>query len=258
MKFNDKAILVTGATSGIGAAAARRFGAAGARLVISGRNSERGGAVADEIIAAGGEAHFIAADLGDSAACDRLVAAAVDRLGRLDVLVNAAGVIFRADALETSDAAWRETMAVNVDAVFYLSRAALGVMKTQARIQGRRGAIVNVASTAALTASNGMAAYCASKGAVMLLTRAMARDHGGDGIRINAVCPGDVITPMLENEAYQIGMEPAAMYAESVAGTPLGRIGVPEDIAGAILFLASDDAGLISGAGLVLDGASSA
>ena len=253
MTFKDKAILVTGSTSGIGAAAARRFGAAGGRVVISGRHSERGNAVVDEITAAGGDAHFIAADLGESSACDRLVAAAVERLGRLDVLVNAAGVIFRADALETSDAAWRETMAVNVDAVFYLSRAAVRVMKPQGG-----GAIVNVASTASLSASDGMAAYCASKGAVMLLTRAMARDHGGHGIRVNAVCPGDVITPMLEDEAHQIGMEPAAMYAMSVAGTPLGRIGVPEDIAGAILFLASDDASLVTGAGLVLDGASSA
>ena len=253
MTFKDKAILVTGSTSGIGAAAARRFGAAGGRVVISGRHRERGNAVVDEITAAGGDAHFIAADLGESSACDRLVAAAVERLGRLDVLVNAAGVIFRADALETSDAAWRETMAVNVDAVFYLSRAAVRVMKPQGG-----GAIVNVASTASLSASDGMAAYCASKGAVMLLTRAMARDHGGHGIRVNAVCPGDVITPMLEDEAHQIGMEPAAMYAMSVAGTPLGRIGVPEDIAGAILFLASDDAALVTGAGLVLDGASSA
>lgn len=253
MTFKDKAILVTGSTSGIGAAAARRFGAAGGRVVISGRHGERGNAVVDEITAAGGDAHFIAADLGESSACDRLVAAAVERLGRLDVLVNAAGVIFRADALETSDAAWRETMAVNVDAVFYLSRAAVRVMKPQGG-----GAIVNVASTASLSASDGMAAYCASKGAVMLLTRAMARDHGGHGIRVNAVCPGDVITPMLEDEAHQIGMEPAAMYAMSVAGTPLGRIGVPEDIAGAILFLASDDASLVTGAGLVLDGASSA
>lgn len=258
MRFDNKVILITGATSGIGAAAARRFGAAGGRLVISGRNSERGAAVADEIAAAGGEAHFIAAELGDSAACNQLVAAAVERLGRLDVLVNAAGVIFRKDAAETSDDEWRETMTTNVDAVFYLSRAALGVMKPQARINGIRGSIVNVASTASLGAANGMAAYCASKGAVMLLTRAMARDHGGDGIRINAVCPGDVITPMLEDEAHQIGMDPAAMYAQSVTGTPLGRIGVPEDIAGAILFLASDDASLITGASLVLDGASSA
>lgn len=253
MRFEGKGILITGATSGIGAAAARRFGAAGGRVVISGRNEDRGAAVAGEITAAGGEAHFIAADLGCSSACDQLVTAAAERLGRLDVLVNAAGVIFRKNAAETSDDEWRETMATNVDAVFYLSRAAVALMKPQGG-----GVIVNVASTASLYGADGMAAYCASKGAVMLLTRAMARDHGGDGIRINAVCPGDVITPMLEDEAHQIGMEPADMYAQSVAGTPLGRIGVPEDIAGSILFLASDDAGLVTGAGLVLDGASSA
>ncbi len=253
MRFDGKGILITGATSGIGAAAARRFGAAGGRVVISGRNGDRGAAVADEITAAGGEACFIAADLGQSSACERLVAAAAERLGRLDVLVNAAGVIFRKDAAGTTDEEWRETMATNVDAVFYLSRAAVALMKPRGG-----GVIVNVASTASLDGSPGMAAYCASKGAVMLLTRAMARDHGGDGIRINAVCPGDVITPMLENEAHQICVAPDAMYAESVAGTPLGRIGVPEDIAGSILFLASDDASLITGAGLVLDGASSA
>ena len=253
MRFEGKGILITGATSGIGAAAARRFGAAGGRVVVTGRNHERGGALVAEIAGCGGEAHFIAADLADSAACERLVAAAVEHLGQLDVLVNAAGVIFRADATETSDAEWRETMATNVDAVFYLSRAAVRLMKPQGG-----GVIINVASTASLYGAGGMAAYCASKGAVMLLTRAMARDHGGDGIRINAVCPGDVITPMLEDEAHQIGMEPAAMYAESVAGTPLGRIGVPEDIAGSILFLASDDAGLVTGAGLVLDGGNSA
>lgn len=253
MRFDGKGILITGATSGIGAAAARRFGAAGGRVVVSGRHQMRGAAMAAEIEDAGGEAHFIAADLTDSAACEGLVAAAAERLGGLDVLVNAAGIIHRKDAAETSDAEWRETMAINLDAVFYLSRAAVRLMKPRGG-----GVIVNVASTASLTASDGMAAYCAAKGAVMLLTRAMARDHGGDGIRVNAVCPGDVITPMLEDEAHQIGVEPAAMYAESVAGTPLGRIGVPEDIAGAILFLASDDAALVTGAGLVLDGASSA
>ena len=137
-------------------------------------------------------------------------------------------------------------------------------------VKGAIDAVGDVTGQAAETAADGVTAAVesaskvgasvgnAAKGAVMLLTRAMARDHGGDGIRVNAVCPGDVITPMLEDEAHQIGVEPAAMYAESVAGTPLGRIGVPEDIAGAILFLASDDAGLVTGAGLVLDGASSA
>ena len=119
------------------------------------------------------------------------------------------------------------------------------------------GTIINVASTASLTGAAGMAAYCASKGAVIQMTRAMAIDHGPDNIRVNAVCPGDVITPMLEGEARAIGMAPEDIYAQSVAGTPLGRIGVPEDIAGAILFLASDASSLMSGAGIVLDGGAS-
>ena len=155
MQFDGKGILITGATSGIGAAAARRFGAAGGRVVVTGRNEERGAAIAGEISEAGGEARFMAADLASSAACEQLVTAAAEHLGQLDVLVNAAGIIVRKDAAETSDAEWRETMATNVDAVFYLSRAAVRVMKPRGG-----GVIVNVASTASLSASDGMAAYC--------------------------------------------------------------------------------------------------
>ncbi len=249
MKVDGKTVLITGATSGIGAAAARAFGAAGARVVVNGRDEARGAAVVDEITVAGGEASFIAADLKDPVACDRLVEDAAKRLGRLDVLVNGAGVIHRKTADQTTDDEWRDTMAVNVDAVFYLSRAAVRVMKPQSG-----GVIINIASNASLVGATDIAAYCASKGAVMQMTRAMALDHAADGIRVNAVCPGDVITPMLEAEARSLGYEPEDYYAESAAGTPLGRIGIPEDISGAILFLASDESSLMTGAGIVLDG----
>ena len=216
---------------------------------MSGRDEARGDAVAGAITAAGGEASFMAADLKDPAACDRLVDQAAERLGGLDVLVNGAGVIHRKTADRTTDDEWRDTMAVNVDAVFYLSRAAVRLMKPRGG-----GVIINIASNASLVGATDIAAYCASKGAVMQMTRAMALDHAADGIRVNAVCPGDVITPMLEAEARSLGYEPEDYYAESAAGTPLGRIGVPEDIAGAILFLASDASSLMTGAGIVLDG----
>jgi meso-butanediol dehydrogenase / (S,S)-butanediol dehydrogenase / diacetyl reductase len=252
MSVDGKTVLITGATSGIGAATARAFGAAGARQVISGRDADRGAEIVGEITAAGGDAVFMAADLMDPDACARLVTDAAAHFGKLDVLVNGAGVIFRKTGDATTDDEWRATMAVNVDAVFYTSRAAVGIMKPQGG-----GSIINVASTASLTGAAGMAAYCASKGAVIQMTRAMAIDHGPDNIRVNAVCPGDVITPMLEGEARAIGMKPEDMYAQSVAGTPLGRIGVPEDISGAILFLASDASSLMSGAGIVLDGGAS-
>ncbi len=246
MKFHGKSVLVTGATSGIGAAAARAFAAAGARVLFTGRSLSRGAAVAASI---DGDAQFVAADLLDAGACARLVAEAVSRFGGLDVLVNNAGVIHRVSAPETSDEQWRETMAINVDAVFYLCRAAIPVMEKQGG-----GAIVNVASDASLIAAPDMAAYCASKGAVLQLTRAMAIDHAAQGIRVNAVCPDNVDTPMLEEEARQLGAAYGDYLAAADAAIPLGRVAQPEDVADAVLFLASDRAAMITGIGLPVDG----
>jgi meso-butanediol dehydrogenase/(S,S)-butanediol dehydrogenase/diacetyl reductase len=174
---------------------------------------------------------------------------AADRaFGGLDVLVNNAGIIHMADVVETTDGVWRDTMAVNLDAVFYLCRAAIPVMRAQGG-----GAIVNVASNWAVVAAKRAAAYCASKAAVVQLTKALAIDHAGDHIRVNAVCPGDTDTPM-----FDVGLEPGEDPLESrrlAAETiPLGRIAQPGEIARAVLFLASDASSFTTGTSLLVDG----
>ncbi len=253
MDLEGKVVLVSGATSGIGAACARHFGAAGAHVVVAGRDRKRGRSVADAVERAGGAATLLTGDLREPAVCARLVSDTVEALGRLDVLVNNAGVIHRASVDETSDQQWRETMAVNLDAVFQLSRAAVPVMKGQGG-----GAIVNVASDWALVGGPRAAAYCASKGAVLQLTRAMAVDHARDGIRVNVVCPGDTDTPMLEAEFRQRGLDREAGLGEAAAEIPLGRVATADDVARAVLFLASDAAAFITGAALPVDGGNTA
>lgn len=242
-------VIVTGATSGIGAACASWFGARGARLLLTGRDLERGEAVAGEVRRNGGEARFVAGDVRDGAFCESLVEAAGEYWGGLDVLVNSAGVLYRADAVHTSDAQWEATLATNVSAVFYLSRAALRLM----RLQGN-GAIVNVASDWGLVGGEQAVAYCASKGAVVLMTKAMALDHARDGIRINAVCPGDTDTPMIDRELGQLGLPAASGKADYAQAIPMGRLGSVEEVAAAIGFLASDQAGFMTGVALPVDG----
>jgi NAD(P)-dependent dehydrogenase (short-subunit alcohol dehydrogenase family) len=242
--FTDKIVLVTGATSGIGNAVARRFSDAGATLVLSGRNEERGEALAGDI-----SASFIAGDLSDPAFADRLVADTVEQLGRLDVLVNNAGIVYRRTVADMTDEEWHDTMAVNVHAVFFLCRAAIPVMRKQGG-----GAIVNMSSDAAFIGATAMPAYCASKAAVMQMTRAMALDHARENIRINAVCPDMIRTPMLASEARQMGSTPNEYFAAGAEGIPMGRIGEPEEVADAVLYLASERASFVTGAGLLVDG----
>jgi len=249
MRLDGQVALVTGATSGIGAAVAATLVGAGATVMLSGRDAMRGQAVLDAIVRAGGKADFVAADLGDRDGCERIVAATVARFARLDVLVNNAGVVARKPVDTTTDDDWRRIMAVNVHAVFFTTRAALAVMKRQAR-----GAVVNIASDASFVGTPNLAAYCASKGAVLQFTRAAALDHAADGIRVNAVCPTAVDTPMLDLEAADLGMDPAALRRLDAAAVPMGRIGRPQDVADAVLFLASDRAAFITGAALALDG----
>ena len=237
MNFTGKTALITGAASGMGAATAREFRAAGGQVVIVDRNEQLAAQVAGEIDAG----LPVVGDVSDPAFCAHAVETALQRYGRLDVLVNAAGIIVRADALGTTDEQWQRVMNVNVNGVFYMSRAAIGPMKQQGH-----GVIVNFGSIWGSVGAAGVVAYCASKGAVHQITRAMALDHARDGIRINAVCPGEVNTPMLASERSQpVTAELMQRIADSV---PAGRLAEPVEIARVVLFLASDAASYMTGA----------
>jgi NAD(P)-dependent dehydrogenase (short-subunit alcohol dehydrogenase family) len=228
-------VLVTGASSGIGASIAIAFAEAGWDVMAAGRNEgrlEEVADVSDKIVTWAG-------DLAESEDCD-------------DCLVNNAGILIRGSVEELSDEDWRHTMTVNLDVPFFLSRAALPyLLQTE-------GSIVNIASDWGLSGGERAASYCASKGGLVLLTKAMAKDHARDGLRVNAVCPGDVDTPMLAAEAKATGMDIDDYLEEACAAVPSGRVADPEEVASLTLFLASDAATHINGATILIDGGASA
>lgn len=240
--------LVTGASSGIGAATAIAFAEAGWDVMAAGRDEGR----LEEVADVSDKIAIWSGELTESEDCDELVADTIDEFGNLDCLVNNAGVIVRATVADTSDEEWRYTMGINLDAPFYLSRAALP------HLLKSTGSIVNIASDWGLKGGDRAAAYCASKGAIIQLTRAMAIDHARDGLRVNAVCPGDVDTPMLSNEADDKDIDLDDFLAEAAEASPNGRIGTPEEVAALILFLASDAATHITGTAIPIDGGGSA
>lgn len=246
MLLEGKRALVTGATSGVGEATARVFVEEGARVVLTGRNRQRGEALVGQL---GELTDFVHAELGTAKSANDLIAAASKRLGGLDILVNSAGVVYHHTVPNTTDEVWQETMAVNVDAVFFLSRAAVPGM-----IEQGGGVIVNVASTWGLVGAAQTAAYCASKGAVIQLTRAMAVDHAAANVRINVVCPGAVDTPMLVGEAHAFGVEAQEGRRLWAMDAPDKKLATANDIAQAVTFLASDRAQHIHGAALPVDG----
>ncbi len=242
MDFQGKVVIVTGGASGMGAASARAFAQAGARVVIVDRNR----ALAQQIAAELG-AQVQVGDVSDPAFCNSVVEQTVQQQGRLDVLVNAAGIIVRARGEETSDEEWQRVMGVNVSGTFFMCRAAIRAMKPQGS-----GAIVNFGSIWGDLGAAGVAAYCASKGAVHNLTRALALEHAQDGLRINAVCPGEVNTPMLRSERKEpVTPELLQRLAETV---PMGRLADPAEIAQVVLFLASSQASYMTGSLVLVDG----
>ena len=243
-----KAVIVTGASSGIGAAITELFAENGFRVLAAGRNMQ---ALAD--IAAGTDAIVPwIGDLTGEGACEQLVDDCVGRFGRLDVLVNNAGIYIRGDAGETRAEDWRRTLAVNLDAPFYLSKAALPHLRES------RGVIINIASDWGLQGGRRAAAYCASKGGLVLLTRGMALDHAAEGIRVNAVCPGDVDTPMLVAEAVHDGLTHEQALEKYGRDSPSGRVTRSEEVAALVLYLASDQAAQITGAAIPIDGGNTA
>jgi|SRR4051812_36282283 len=244
MKLKDRVALITGAASGIGRATATLFAAEGASLVLADIDVERlaGHGIPDALTRT--------ADVGRSADVADLVNAAIDRFGRIDVLCNIAGRSVFGDVLSTTEPAWDEILTSNLKSVFLCSQAILPGM-----IARHDGVIVNMGSVWGLAAGSHAAAYCASKGAVLALTRSMAVDYAKHGIRVNALCPGGVETPMIDRYAAAFpGVSPTAARHFLKTAHPMGRLAEPAEIARAALFLACDDSSFMTGSELVVDG----
>ena len=248
MRLANKVCVITGGGSGIGRAGALLFAAEGARLVVADKNLAAAEAVAAECRAAGAEAIALGIDVSRAADAERMVAETLRAFGRLDVLVNNAGYGIAGSVLDTDEKAWDDLMAVNVRGVFLCSKYAIPAMKAQGG-----GTIVNTASVVASIGIRNRAAYCASKGAVAALTRAMAIDHVEDGIRCNAVAPGTIDTPYFD-DILRRSPDPEAVRRALAARQLLGRLGTPEEIAAGILFLAGDESRFATGTILTLDG----
>ncbi|OGO08921.1 MAG: short-chain dehydrogenase [Chloroflexi bacterium RBG_13_66_10] len=244
--LEGKRWLITGAASGIGRASAMLFAREGASLLLADLAAEAGQAAADEIAATGGRALFTACDVTREEDCARAVGCVAEAFGGLDGLLNCAGIVVRRSVTELEEADWDRVMAVNAKSVYLMSKHAAPAM-------GPGASIINLGSGWGLVGGPRAAAYCASKGAVVLLTKAMAIDLGPKAIRVNCLCPGDTDTPMLRQEAEQLGVSEAEFLLQS-AHRPLGRIGTPEEIARAALFLAGDASSYMTGSILLVDG----
>ena len=242
MRLEGKVALITGGTSGIGSATAMRFATEGAAVAITGRSVERGEQVVQEIEAKGGKALFIRSDVRLAGDCRDAVQKTLDSFGKIDILFHPKTIP------DCTEEEWDETIDSSLKGAFLMSKYAIPSM-----IENGGGSIIHTSSGWGVLGGDKAAAYCAAKGGLIIMAKAMAIDHGPDNIRVNCVCPGDVLTPMLPDDAAKRGMS-WDDYAQGAADRPLGRIGTADDIANAVLYLASDEASFVTGDALVVDG----
>jgi NAD(P)-dependent dehydrogenase (short-subunit alcohol dehydrogenase family) len=248
LSLEGKVVMVTGAASGIGRGIATRLAEFGAAVFVLDNNAAGGSETVAAIRQAHGEAAFISCDVRSAADCRQAVASVLSARNRIDILCNNAGIIVRKDIVDLPEEEWASVLDVTLSGVYRLSREVIPHM-----IRTGGGNIVNTGSGWSLKGGPKAAAYCAAKAGALNLTRAMAIDYGKDNIRVNCVCPGDVDTPMLSSECRQLGEDPAHFMQEA-ANRPLQRVGIPADVANAVLFLVSEMAKWITGACIVVDG----
>ena len=255
-RLSGKVAIITGATSGIGKATALLFADEGADVVITGRRVELGQRVENEIQQKGVRCVFVQADHSQAGDCSRVVERTLSEFGRVDILFNNAGIVTKGTADTTSDEVWNDTISINITAVWQMSKLVLPIMRKQGA-----GVIVNNGSDWSVVAGKNAFPYVMSKGAVGMMTKAMALDYARENIRVNAVCPGDTFVDRWIEKGYFEGSDPVTIeeaIKESSAYIPMGRFGKPEEIAKAVLFLASDDSSFMTGHLLLVDGGNTA
>lgn len=242
-RFTNKAVIVTGAASGLGESAAMAFAAEDAKVIVSDISIEQGQAVVNKITAQGGQAFFVKADVSNEEEVKNLFEQAVEQYGKVDVIFANAGINIEANVDELDSKDWQKIIDINLNGVFYCDKYAVQQFKKQ----GTGGAIVNNGSIHSMVARDKLTAYSAAKGGVKMLTQMVGTSHAKEGIRCNMVCPGYINTPLTETITPEIRAGIAALH-------PIGRMGEPKEVSAAVLFLASDDASFITGTSLLVDG----